>query len=305
MVKKRDSELNLIESIVEILKIGQKRNLKLLRKMVENFLGTTVEFLEGIGEEILYTILAIALYPTPFIAKNNNNNHQEKKEEKEDVDNVIYIYNHRPVLLVHGYMQNSSSLYVLKRRLEKDGWKNVETIDLHPIFGCIRDYAKQVAEKVESILQKTGEKYIDIVAHSMGGLVVDYYIKYLGGDKRVINCVTLGTPHNGTYLGALGLGKNAKQMKPGSRFINDLKRYRDKNFKVNFTAIWASGDIMVFPAGGAIPDGRTTNLRFDYVGHYGLIFSKKVYPYIKKALSKPTVEYDLLLDEETNLRDIC
>lgn len=57
--------------------------------------------------------------------------------------------------------------------------------------------ANKLKDCVEKIRQKTDKK-IDLVAHSMGGVVARLYIQQLGGDRHIHNLITLGTPHRGS-----------------------------------------------------------------------------------------------------------
>ncbi|NLE03899.1 MAG: alpha/beta fold hydrolase, partial [Crenarchaeota archaeon] len=41
---------------------------------------------------------------------------------------------------------------------------------------------------------------VDIVGHSMGGLIARYYIENLGHSSRVAKLITIGTPHWGSYM---------------------------------------------------------------------------------------------------------
>lgn len=59
---------------------------------------------------------------------------------------------------------------------------------------------KLLADEIKKI--NKGNKNIDIVAHSMGGLVARVAIEKYGCDKYVRKIITLGTPHKGTPLGA-------------------------------------------------------------------------------------------------------
>ncbi len=52
--------------------------------------------------------------------------------------------------------------------------------------------------KIESILAERKWPRVDVVAHSMGGLVAREYIETLGGEGRVDQLVTLGTPQVGS-----------------------------------------------------------------------------------------------------------
>lgn len=74
-----------------------------------------------------------------------------------------------------------------------------------------------------------GTQPVDVVAHSMGGLVSRYMVYRIAkGDAAfpstlsVEDVVTMGTPHNGTGW-AYGCGSTeCVQMRPGSSFLNDL-----------------------------------------------------------------------------------
>ncbi|HSZ80948.1 MAG TPA: alpha/beta fold hydrolase, partial [Polyangia bacterium] len=110
-----------------------------------------------------------------------------------------------PVLLIHGYLATKGSLHLLEEHLARRGHV-VMSFRFGPInLGDIRDSAGLVARKVESIVAQTGVTQVDIVGHSMGGLVGLYYLKRLGGRHRVRRLVLLGTPTQGTWSALLGL----------------------------------------------------------------------------------------------------
>jgi triacylglycerol lipase len=133
-----------------------------------------------------------------------------------------------PVLLIHGYFATRGSLHLLERHLSRRGHV-VLSFPLGPIFnlGNIRDSAGLIARKVESLVAQTGVSRIDIVGHSMGGLVGLYYLKRLGGRHRVRRLILMGTPARGTWSALLGLvtaplGRASLQLLPGSLFLREL-----------------------------------------------------------------------------------
>lgn len=132
-----------------------------------------------------------------------------------------------PVLLIHGYLATRGSLRLLERRLSALGHL-VLTYRLGLVHaGDICESAAQIAAKVESIAAQTGVDTLDIVGHSMGGLVGLYYVKRLGGRHRVRRLVLLGTPTGGTWSALLGLGlgpfgRGSLQLLPDSSFLRDL-----------------------------------------------------------------------------------
>jgi len=58
-------------------------------------------------------------------------------------------------------------------------------------------YAQRLATVVDNVLHNTGESKVDIVAHSMGGLVSRQYIRFHGGDAKVRRLITVATPNHG------------------------------------------------------------------------------------------------------------
>jgi len=60
-----------------------------------------------------------------------------------------------------------------------------------------RQYAKDLADFVESVKRATGADKVDIVAHSMGGLVTRSYISFFGGKDTVQRVLLVASPISG------------------------------------------------------------------------------------------------------------
>jgi pimeloyl-ACP methyl ester carboxylesterase len=58
-------------------------------------------------------------------------------------------------------------------------------------------YAERLQIIVDEVLLATGAPKVNIVTHSMGGLVARAYIRWLGGANKVHKLLTIGTPNNG------------------------------------------------------------------------------------------------------------
>ncbi len=139
-----------------------------------------------------------------------------------------------PVILLHGFGTSSAVTAPLARYLRRELGRPVIRVPLGgrlPIhLGDVRRSAERVAGEIERRVAESGFAYVDVVGHSLGGLVATYLLKALDRGRRVRRVVTLGTPHRGTpaaLLGALVLGFFSRaiwQMIPGSPLLRQLAK---------------------------------------------------------------------------------
>lgn len=182
-----------------------------------------------------------------------------------------------PVLLIHGYLATRGSVHLLEQRLTERGHV-VIAYRLGPIhMGDIRESAGYIARKIESLATQTGVAKLDVVAHSMGGLVALDYLKRLGGGKRVRRLVLLGTPIHGTWSAALGLlttplGRAGLQLLPGSAFLRELSEI-PMPVGPEVVAIAAERDWLAPPHTTTLPGARHLTVP---TGHSGLLVDERV-----------------------------
>ena len=155
-----------------------------------------------------------------------------------------------PIILLHGYFHNRSGFLVMRRALRRNGFRHVYTMNYNVIGHEVEELASQLQGYVENILNRTGATRVHLVGHSLGGLVARTYVQEFGGDKRVHTCITLGTPHAGTYAAWAGRGRAARQLRPGSQL---LKRLNTSKFSgdTRFISYYSNLDPLVVPASSA------------------------------------------------------
>jgi triacylglycerol lipase len=180
----------------------------------------------------------------------------------------------RLMVLLPGYLENAATLAVMRRRLERALGIPVKTLTPPCYFGSIEALAHDYRRQIERWLSESGAHQIDIVGHSMGGLVARVLVEQLGL-AGVVGClVTVGTPHLGSALASLGIGKNARQMERTSAFLKELNA-RSVPPDVCYIGICSAHDNVVLPWRCALsPRGDNFTLRFR--GHLTLAFSQMV-----------------------------
>lgn len=197
-----------------------------------------------------------------------------------------------PILMIHGFLGSSNNWLYHRHRMQKAGLDNLFTVNLGNPFHSIDTYAQRVHQMVLEIKEKTGRNDLQIVCHSMGGLVARHYNeKYAEQDGVTIkDIVTLGTPLAGTRVAwlTMGMSKAGRQMFPNSDFVQRQREAALKNETTHHYHIASKCDYVIRPLVSATL-GDAPNTKVDWLdgtGHISYLFSDaaadKVIHYLQK-----------------------
>lgn len=132
--------------------------------------------------------------------------------EKITIDNtqLSYCNTKYPVLLVSGLGFHDTHRLMsywgpIPKHLKEHGC-DVYTAN-QEAFLSIPDNAIKLKFRILDILEKTGQDKINLIGHSKGGLEARYAASRLGLEDCISSITTLGTPHRGTHLADIILGK--------------------------------------------------------------------------------------------------
>jgi hypothetical protein len=193
----------------------------------------------------------------------------------------------RPVVLLHGFIDNRSVFVLLRRALARHGRRHLASLNYSPLTRDLRTAAELLGRHVEEVCARTGQREVDIVGHSLGGLIARYYVQRLGGDRRVRTLVTLGTPHGGTAVApGAGIHPIVRQMRGGSALIEELRRPAP-DCRTRFVSFWSELDQVMVPVGTACvdhPDLDAVNVRVTGIGHLALPVHPAVAAAVREAL---------------------
>ncbi|MGW0331290.1 esterase/lipase family protein [Streptomyces sp. NPDC003011] len=192
-----------------------------------------------------------------------------------------------PVVLLHGFIDNRSVFVLLRRSLVQHGRQQIESLNYSPLTCDIRTAAALLGRHIEEICERTGSRQVDVVGHSLGGLIARYYVQRLGGDTRVRTLVTLGTPHSGTRVAPLANAHPiVRQMRPGSELIEELTRPAP-GCRTHFVSFWSDLDHLMDPLEAACvdhPDLAAENIQVSGIGHLALPLHPAVAAGIRRVL---------------------
>lgn len=209
-----------------------------------------------------------------------------------------------PVVLVHGTLENLGSNWVALSPMLKNAGYCVYALNYGMNFFSagrfggltdIADSARELRSFVDEVISKSGATKVDIVGHSQGGMMPNYYIKRLGGAAKVDTLIGLSPSNHGTTLsGLVTLGANMnvlgfvnsilvlgtpglEQQEVGSSFQRALWADGDTVPGVRYVVIQTTHDEVVTPYANAFLSGpNVTNILIqnqcpdDGVGHIGM-----------------------------------
>ena len=224
----------------------------------------------------------------------------------------------RPVVLVHGTSGNKNTNWQTHAPLLANNGYCVFALTYGVSAGTpkgadqfggldkIETSAKQLAAFITKVRRATGAKKVDILGHSQGTLMPNYYLKFLGGAPYVRNYVSLAPLWHGTggddtlakSMAVFGPNQDAQelpvckacsQMSTGSPFMQKMRRGGVAVSGVNYTNIVTKYDQLVRPYTSGIEPGMrniTVQSRCaqDYTEHFEIAADPVAAAYVLNAL---------------------
>ncbi|MCC5987040.1 MAG: alpha/beta fold hydrolase [Pararhodobacter sp.] len=127
----------------------------------------------------------------------------------------------RPVVLVHGLMSSAETWdgykgpdgFLAPLGLsgfavgdgQAEGLMNTGSVSApFTATNTIDQNAEELARYIAGVRQQTGAEMVDLVVHSMGGLIARHYIARIMQERDVAQLIMLGTPNSGSNCSVLG-----------------------------------------------------------------------------------------------------
>jgi triacylglycerol lipase len=215
----------------------------------------------------------------------------------------------RPVVLVHGLLGNKNTNWQTYAPLLKNNGYCVFALTYGvpagtPVgadqFGGLtrmQESAEQLKAFVARVLRRTGAREVDLVGHSEGTLMPNYYVKFLDGARHVNRYVAIAPLWHGTRIASLGttvarlfdvpddrvlpVCSACTQFAPDSRFLKRMRRGGVAVDGVKYTNIVTKYDELVLPYTSGIQRGMRNHVlqdlcRQDLSEHFQVVASPVV-----------------------------
>lgn len=196
-----------------------------------------------------------------------------------------------PVVLVHGYGHNASAWLMLKAALKRSGFTSVHTMNYNPWTHDVPKLAEKLSDKVELVRELTGADKVNIVGHSLGGIVCRWYVQELGGHEVVNTAITLSSPHAGTIAAFAGPGRTARELRPNSWVMRRLN-YFARPTDVRWVAFYGDTDALIQPMRSGsldVPALNARNVLLPGMGHLGVLLDSEVVTQVVDELLHPPI----------------
>ncbi|MFI0898144.1 esterase/lipase family protein [Streptomyces sp. NPDC020983] len=169
---------------------------------------------------------------------------------------------HTPVVFVHGFSGNAGNWATAEAVFEANGYGSSELFAYqYDWTQSNRTSAAGLAAYVRQVLATTGAGQVDIVNHSMGGLVSDWYVKELGGQPYVRHLASIaGANHGTTFAAACLVYSSCVEMYPGSGFLGTLNAGDETPGSTAYATWYSPCDGVIIPYTSTELNGATNNL---------------------------------------------
>jgi hypothetical protein len=175
------------------------------------------------------------------------------------------------VVCLHGLYHNPSAFWRIRLALGQAGFSRVLIPGYASIGSDFETEAGRLAKRLRRLAP--GEGPLCFLGHSLGGLMARRLAAEPDFAGRTLAVVSLGTPHRGSALARLALGRLGRSLIPGSALLARLNALPDPPGAV-LVALASPVDNLVVPDAGLDPDRPGWRLELTApVSHVAMLYA--------------------------------
>lgn len=187
---------------------------------------------------------------------------------------------HDPIVFMTGASGDLSKIAPLRDYLQSQGWKANRLFlwkDSSNFQGDVPTTASEMSAKVDEVLRTTGASKIVLVGFSSSAVSGRYYIKNLGGTRKVSQFISIAGPHHGIsrYMECQYLWRSCAQWGPIplTPFMVELNAGTEVpgSPTVKYLTLRGTADRNASPTDTAMLAGADENALFQGLDHYTVV----------------------------------
>ncbi len=190
-----------------------------------------------------------------------------------------------PLVFVHGLGGSRGDFMLMSKYLWLHGRRRSYRVTLAGGQPLER-LAEALVKFVREVIEVTGEPQVELVAHSLGGLVVRIALADFDLSGAVKTVITLGSPHHGTYPARYADTTVTRELRPDSELIQRLSAV-PWPAAVHGVSFWSKSDVFVLPPESAALEG-TDQIEVTPFTHYSYLIDPRSWNLVLKELELHT-----------------
>ena len=173
---------------------------------------------------------------------------------KSTPDKVLNGQGKQIVIFVHGYGGSRGNFLPMQAYFRMRGYSETLSIGFHDT-SRIESMADELRSTLRSLILRNdiSAAGIDIVAHSLGGIISRVTLQDPELQPYVRNLITLATPHSGSGLARYLDTPICRGLMPNSSLLQELEQQKDWGLgqMPALTSFWTPKDCILIPADSA------------------------------------------------------
>ncbi len=184
-----------------------------------------------------------------------------------------------PVVFVHGLGGQRGNFLYLSGFLALNGRRRRYAIQFDRNTS-IEARADALVAFVNEVREVTGAEEVDLVAHSLGGIVARLALAELDFARHIGTVITLGAPHGGTFSARVANTELTRALRPNSAAI---ARLGPPPPGVRVVSLWSRGDLLVLPPESAVWPG-SESIELSPFTHYSYLLEPRGWRAVARVL---------------------
>jgi pimeloyl-ACP methyl ester carboxylesterase len=197
---------------------------------------------------------------------------------------------HRPMICVPGLGGHPGNFLPLRLFLRLAGRTRTYALGF-PGGATLEEMAAHLSDHIRQVLAVNDlgpDAQVDVVTHSLGGLVARLALEDDATRARVATLVTMAAPHAGSHLARYGAFSNSLHLRPDSPVLARLARqlpWRGPPEQPRLVALWSRADVVLLPADTARVEGAE-NVELEGFTHYSYLLHPAGWRVVARALAE-------------------
>lgn len=191
---------------------------------------------------------------------------------------------HPPLVFVHGLGGSRGDFVPMSWFLWIAGRKRTYRIRF-AAGQTLDEMAQALARFIRRVCKVTGEPQVDLVAHSLGGVVARVAVTEHRLGRAVRTLVTLGTPHHGTWSARFASTAKTRDLRPDSPRILAINA-KPWPRRIRVVNAWSRNDLVILPPESAWTKGAEV-VDLSPFTHYSYLLDPAGWERVRKILEGP------------------